>query len=120
MTFFSVFIGQDRAVHRVAGDELCSHVGHILVYLDTQHSDIIADLEWLHRRYDHYKALIEGRREGFVLPQGPVPVPQLHLARSAAKKVIRVMVRLEDEFSPFRSEHKAAKDPCGSFAGKGS
>ncbi len=106
----------------VVSDELCSHVGLVLAYLDKEHSDIITDLDrlqplcwhvngsvrgrlavgpddlaWLNHRYNHYKAIIDGKREGFVLPRGPVPVPQLHLARSAAKKVIRAMVRLKED-----------------------
>ena len=106
----------------VVSDELCSHVGLILAHMSGEHSDIVADLDrlqplcwhvngsvrgrlaiepgdlaWLHQRYDHYKAIIDSEREGFVLPRGPIPVPQLHLARSAAKKVIRAMVRLEED-----------------------
>ena len=106
----------------VVSDELCSHVGLILAHLCAEHTDISADLDrlqplcwhvngsvrgrlaitaddlvWLHTRYDHYKAMIDGEREGFVLPRGPLPVPYLHLARSATKKVIRAMVRLEQD-----------------------
>ena len=73
---------------------LCWHVngsvrGRLAVGLE--------DLEWLHSRYDHYKSTIEGKRTGFVLPRGPVPAMQLHLARSSAKKVIRIIVCLEEE-----------------------
>ncbi|MDR2637308.1 MAG: hypothetical protein LBB55_03140 [Zoogloeaceae bacterium] len=59
------------------------------------------DLDWLHARYDHYSALAErqepGRLKHFVLPRGLVPVPQLHQARSTAKKAIRALVRVEQE-----------------------
>lgn len=108
--------------YEVATDELCSHIGHIMAFLPEQFEDIKNDLqilqpltyhlngsirgklaitegnlEWLLQRYQHYQALTENRVEGFVLPQGKFPAPQCHLARSAAKKAIRIMVRLDQE-----------------------
>jgi len=60
-----------------------------------------ADLDWLHRRYDYFSAAIETREpkrlKNFVLPRGLLPVPQLHQARSTAKKAIRALVRVEEE-----------------------
>ncbi len=106
----------------VATDELCSHIGGIIALLPEESTDIVADidrlqplayhlngsirgrpaieegdLQWLLERYHHYQTLLKGRIDGFVLPRGPVPVPQLHLARSAAKKAIRLMVRIDEE-----------------------
>jgi cob(I)alamin adenosyltransferase len=108
--------------YEVITDELCAVVGGILTELHQQHAELAADLEtlqpmifhanasirgrlaldegdlkWLLERYRHYKKLTEGRVNGFVLPRGPEPVAQLHQARSAAKKAIRVMVRIDQE-----------------------
>ena len=108
--------------YEVATDELCSHVGHIIAFLPEQFDDIKSDLfilqplvyhlngsirgklaiteenlSWLLQRYHHYQRLTENTVEGFVLPQGPFPAPQCHLARSAAKKAIRIMVRLDQK-----------------------
>jgi len=106
----------------VVTDELCGHIGAVLSLLPTEMSDIVQDLDrlqplafhvngslrgrlaigeddirWLNERLVHYRAEIGDRINGFVLPRGDVPVPQLHLARSAAKKAIRAMVRVEQE-----------------------
>lgn len=106
----------------VATDELCGHIGAIFSLLPADMADIAADidrlqplafhvngsirgrlaveesdLEWLHERLRHYKAEVQGLINGFVLPRGQVPVPQLHMARSAAKKAVRLMVRVEQE-----------------------
>lgn len=108
--------------YEVASDELCSHIGHILAFLPEQFSGIkqdlqilqpliyhmngsirgklaitTEDLDWLMLRYHYYQSLTENRIEGFVLPQGKFPAPQCHLARSAAKKTIRIMVRLDQQ-----------------------
>jgi ATP:cob(I)alamin adenosyltransferase len=106
----------------VVTDELCGHIGAVLSLLPTEMSDIAQDLdhlqplafhlngsirgrlaireddiECLNERLVHYRAEVSDRIKGFVLPRGDVPVPQLHLARSAAKKAIRAMVRVEQE-----------------------
>ena len=108
--------------YEVATDELCSHIGVVLALLPKQFNDIAKDLErlqplayhlngsirgklaveetdiaWLQKRLNHYKQEAKGRVDSFVLPQGPLPVPQLNLSRSAAKKAIRLMVRLDQE-----------------------
>ncbi len=54
------------------------------------------DLDWLKGRYDHYNEASRGRVTGFVLPQGPQPIPTLHLCRCGSKKVVRLLVRLEE------------------------
>ena len=54
------------------------------------------DLEWLKTRYDHYNEASRGSVTGFVLPQGPQPIPTLHLCRCGSKKVVRLLVRLEE------------------------
>jgi cob(I)alamin adenosyltransferase len=60
-----------------------------------------ADLEWLHARYGHFRQEIEAqepeRLKNFVLPRGLAPVPELHQARSTAKKALRCLVRVEAE-----------------------
>ena len=106
----------------VATDELCSHVGGIIGLIPESSHDIANDLDllqpliyhlngsirgrlaiseddqqWLLERYHHYQKEVEGEINGFVLPRGPAPSPQLHLARSAAKKAIRLMVRIDEE-----------------------
>lgn len=106
----------------VVTDELCGHIGAVLSLLPAEMSDIALDLDrlqplafhvngsirgrlaigegdirWLNERLVHYRAEVGDRINGFVLPRGVVPVPQLHLARSAAKKAIRAMVRVEQE-----------------------
>jgi len=108
--------------YEVATDELCSRIGSVLARLPANLSEVAqdlerlqplawhlngsirgrlaieeADLQWLLSRYRDYKARVAGRIDGFVLPRGAEPVPQLHLARSAAKKAIRLMVRLDQE-----------------------
>ncbi|MGL5993581.1 MAG: ATP--cob(I)alamin adenosyltransferase, partial [Aeromonas sobria] len=37
-----------------------------------------------------------GSVTSFVLPQGPQPIPTLHLCRCGSKKVVRLLVRLEE------------------------
>ncbi|ROT44472.1 ATP--cob(I)alamin adenosyltransferase [Pusillimonas sp. NJUB218] len=106
----------------VVTDELCGHIGAALSYMPTDMPDLVADLDrlqplafhvngsirgrlavddvdiaWLQSRLTHYRAQIKDRVNGFVLPRGIAPIPQLHLARSAAKKAIRAMVRVEQE-----------------------
>ncbi|MDR2208863.1 MAG: hypothetical protein LBE22_07835 [Azoarcus sp.] len=60
-----------------------------------------ADLDWLHARYNHFRQEIEAREpdrlKNFVLPRGLAPVPELHQARSTAKKALRCLVRVEEE-----------------------
>ena len=106
----------------VATDELCSHIGSIIGVIPESSRDITSDLDllqpliyhlngsirgrlaieeddiqWLLERYHAYQNEVKGEIDGFVLPRGPVPTPQLHLARSAAKKAIRLMVRIDQE-----------------------
>lgn len=106
----------------VVTDELCGLIGAILSALPAEMDDIAhdldrlqplafhvngsirgrlavdeSDIQWLQARLDHYRAQIKGRINGFVLPRGAAPVPQLHQARSATKKAIRLMVRVEQE-----------------------
>ena len=108
--------------YEVATDELCSLVGLILSILPSGLEDVKDDLEhlqplmfhlngsirgrlavteddlrWLHGRYDFYQTAVADRINGFVLPQGSMPVPYFNMARSAAKKAIRYMVRVDQE-----------------------
>lgn len=108
--------------YEVVTDELCGHIGAVLADLPDEMADLRADLEqlqplafhlngsvrgrlaidethiaWLTQRLAHYRAEVAERLTGFVLPRGAAPVPQLHLARSAAKKAIRALVRVDEE-----------------------
>jgi len=56
-----------------------------------------ADVQWVLQRMQYYRQVLGEREHVFVLPRGTAPVPQLHQARSAAKKAIRAMVRVEQE-----------------------
>ncbi|MDR2014420.1 MAG: ATP:cob(I)alamin adenosyltransferase [Azoarcus sp.] len=59
------------------------------------------DFDWLHVRHGHFRQEIEthepDRLKSFVLPRGLAPVPELHQARSTAKKALRCLVRVEEE-----------------------
>jgi ATP:cob(I)alamin adenosyltransferase len=106
--------------YEVATDELCALIGAILAELPAEFADIQNDLEqlqplafhlngsirgrlaiseddiiWLQQRLTHYKTEVKDKISGFVLPRGTKPVPQLHQARSAAKKAIRWMVQID-------------------------
>lgn len=54
-------------------------------------------MQWVVQRLRHYQDELGERQHTFILPRGTVPVPQLHLARSCAKKAIRALVRVEQE-----------------------
>ena len=107
--------------YEILTDELCCQIGAVLAQLPPQFLDVEADLQalqpliyhlngsvrgkngifeenldWLKSRYDHYQAASGERVHGFVLPQGPLPVPTLHLCRCNAKKVVRMLVRLDE------------------------
>lgn len=56
-----------------------------------------ADVQWVLQRMAHYRQELGEREHTFVLPRGTAPVPQLHQARSVAKKAIRALVRVEQE-----------------------
>lgn len=106
----------------VVTDELCALIGGALAYLPDDMQDLRddlerlqplafhvngsvrgrlaveeADLDWLKGRLSHYREEVAERLSGFVLPRGLPPVPQLHQARSAAKKAIRALVRVDQE-----------------------
>ena len=108
--------------YEVATDELCNHIGLLLDIVSKEFMQIHQDLKilqpliyhlngsirgklaveesdilWLQQRYKYYQMQTNGLVTGFVLPQGSQPAPQLHLARSACKKAIRLMVRIEEE-----------------------
>jgi len=65
------------------------------------------ELAWLHERHSARKAEVAGRVGGFVLPQGPVPVPQLNLAASCCKRAIRLLVLLDREADAAREAGRA-------------
>ncbi|MBZ6072832.1 ATP--cob(I)alamin adenosyltransferase [Aeromonas schubertii] len=108
--------------YEIATDELCSQVGAVMAMLPAGVEEVAADLDqlqrliynlngsvrgrlgifendldWLKGRYDHYNEANRGRVTGFVLPRGPMPIPTLHLCRCGAKKVVRLLVRLEED-----------------------
>ena len=106
----------------VITDELCGHIGAAISTHSAGIEDLIQDLEhiqplafhingsvrgrlavgeadllWVQQRLDHYRAEVGERVNDFVLPRGAAPVAQLHLARSACKKAIRALVRVDQE-----------------------
>lgn len=108
--------------YEIQTDELCGHLGAAISAIPDDMPDILRDLKslqplafhlngsirgvmavdesdlaWLNGRLSHYRDEIDGLIQGFVLPRGVSPVPQLHQARSASKKTIRLMVRLKHE-----------------------
>ena len=118
-----IFETQFQCDYEIATDELCCQVGAVLSHLvpDEDTRPVLADLatlqrliynlngsvrgrlgifeedlDWLKGRYDHYNEASRGRVTGFVLPQGPQPIPTLHLCRCGSKKVVRLLVRLEE------------------------
>lgn len=118
-----IFETQFQCDYEIATDELCCQVGAVLSHLvaDDDTRPVMADLatlqrliynlngsvrgrlgifeedlDWLKGRYDHYNEASRGRVTGFVLPQGPQPIPTLHLCRCGSKKVVRLLVRLEE------------------------
>ncbi len=117
-----IFEASSLCDYEIITDELCSHIGIIIDMLPECFKDVEQDLDhlqpliyhlngsirgrlaigetdliWLQGRYHHYQALTDGNVKGFVLPRGPAVVGALHLARSATKKAIRLMVKLEQE-----------------------
>ncbi len=118
-----IFETQFQCDYEIATDELCCQVGAVLAALpaEAETREMAADLAtlqrliynlngsvrgrlgifeedlvWLKGRYDHYNEASRGRVTGFVLPQGPQPIPTLHLCRCGSKKVVRLLVRLEE------------------------
>lgn len=106
----------------VVTDEWCAVIGMAYATTPSELADIAADLEriqplafhvngsirgklavqevdvqWVIERMQHYRYELGAREHVFVLPRGTAPVPQLHQARSLAKKAIRAMVRVEQE-----------------------
>jgi cob(I)alamin adenosyltransferase len=75
-----------------------------------------ADLGWLELRYAHFRQEIEAhepdRLKKFVLPRGTRPVPELHQARSTAKKALRCLVRVEEEAKTRRDREIPPEIPC--------
>jgi ATP:cob(I)alamin adenosyltransferase len=111
--------------YEIVTDELCTHLGMAVsaTSADAALADVARDLElmqplafhangsirgkmaveesdlaWLHERYAHYREEAGSERlKNFVLPRGAAPVSHLHHARTAAKKAIRCLVRVERE-----------------------
>lgn len=116
-----IFESKPTCDYEIMTDELCCQVGMVLAHLgdawpslreDLLHLQTLiyhlngsvrgkngifdSDIDWLKQRYDSYQQAVSGRVSGFVLPQGPMPVPALHLCRCQAKKVVRMLVRLDE------------------------
>ncbi|WP_269526752.1 ATP:cob(I)alamin adenosyltransferase [Coraliomargarita parva] len=108
--------------YEIHTDEMCRQIGGILAVMPPEFPELIAELEalqpmvyhlngsirgkcalteedltWLRDCYARHREATAGAISGFVLPRGSVPVPQLNSASSAAKKAIRLMVRLHRE-----------------------
>jgi cob(I)alamin adenosyltransferase len=73
------------------------------------------DIDWLEACRQHYQAIVIQREperlRQFVLPRGLPPVPQLHQARSTAKKAIRALVRLDNQYPPLPAHCKRHNIP---------
>lgn len=119
------FIYEDGALcdFEVFTDELCGHLGAACSLLaDPGCQDIVADLaqiqplafhangsvrgrlavseqdlDWLKARLHYWRQQPGGQCAGFVLPRGAQPVPVLHQGRSACKKALRALVRVEQQ-----------------------
>jgi len=103
-------------------DELCAQIGAVLAVWPDEWDDLREDLErlqplvfhangsirgrmalqesdlcWLKSRLQHYRHQLVSSPQGFVLPRGSAPVPQLHAVRSNCKKAIRALVRVSEE-----------------------
>jgi cob(I)alamin adenosyltransferase len=116
-----IFESQLLCDYEILTDELCCQIGAVLPYLSEEESmvreDLLKlqpliyhlngsirgnngifeeDLAWVKARYDYYLQESGERVKGFVLPQGPLPVPQLHLCRCNGKKIVRMLVRLDE------------------------
>lgn len=120
-----IYETQFQCDYEIATDELCCQVGGVMAMLPVAPSEgeaaVFGDLDklqrliynlngsvrgrlgifeedmaWLKERYDLYNEASRGRVTGFVLPRGPQPIPALHLCRCASKKVVRLLVRLEE------------------------
>jgi ATP:cob(I)alamin adenosyltransferase len=108
--------------YEIATDEMCSRIGMILSILSSSQKEVANDLEtlqpliyhlngslrgklaisednqqWLLNRYHYYQDKTKSCVAGFVLPRGSQVAMQLHLARSLAKKAIRLMVSVDQE-----------------------
>lgn len=106
----------------VVTDELCAQIGAALSLTPEDLPDVAADLArlqplafhvngsvrgrlaveeadvaWLKERLAHYREEVRDRLDQFVLPRGGPPIPELHHARSTAKKAVRLLVRVEQE-----------------------
>ena len=108
--------------YEILTDDLCRQVGGILTLLPKKLDSLRPELEqlqpmlyhlngsvrgrcavseedhqWLLGCYRAHKEATADRLDGFVLPRGPVPVPQLNRASSDAKRVLRLLLRLQVE-----------------------
>lgn len=108
--------------YEILTDELCRQVSGILAEMPSEYTELIAelervqclvyhlngsirgkcavtteDLDWLLECYRRHKVATADCIQGFVLPRGTAPVPQLNAASSNSKKAIRLLVRLYDE-----------------------
>ena len=103
--------------YEILTDDLCRQVGGILTLLPKKFLDSLRpeleqlqpmlyhlngsvrgrcavseeDHQWLLGCYRAHKEATADRLNGFVLPRGPVPVPQLNRASSDAKRVLRLL-----------------------------
>lgn len=56
-----------------------------------------SDLEQLAKEYFYFKEQVADKGKRFVLPRGQGAVVQLHYCRSLSKKVVRLLVKVEQE-----------------------
>lgn len=106
--------------YEVLTDELCARLcGLIDEVTDSRFKQLLAELqeevyhangsirgklallpEHVEQRiadYSALKQLISPKLDGFTLPRGAAPVAELNLAKSNCKKIIRILVRVQEE-----------------------
>jgi len=108
--------------YEIHTDEMCRQIGGLIAALQGEFPDLAEevaslqpkvyhlngsirgkcavseeDVVWLRELYGRHREATADCLNGFVLPRGDAPVAALNAASSAAKKAIRLMVRLHEQ-----------------------